>query len=147
MDKIRNNIVRICFIIMAISIISIGVIIYYAYNNNVIVNGNGYFMGLQTIIATDLTFIQILLLSIFVFLFIFSFVYLIYSKFGKINYKEIVDNKEKVIFMIIENSLITILITLIIVICTNSFILTDNRYNINTNIEQHNSNYNDGSSA
>lgn len=147
MNKFRNNMVRISFIIMAISIISIGVIICYAYNNNVIVSSNNYFLEMQTIIPTDLSFMQILLLSILTCLFVFSLVYLIYSRFGEVDYKEIVKNKEKMFFIIIENILITFLITLIMVVCTNVFILTDDRYNTSNNIEQYNSGYNDGSNA
>ena len=133
MKKRFNVYMRICLLVMIISIIWISYTLYYAFTHNGEVTYQNF--GINQVISVDptLTFIQILVLFILIFTFVASIVFIFYTKGGKISPEEEFKSNEKSMFYIIETVLFTILLTLIIVIPTN-IILENTNQTSNNNI-------------
>lgn len=137
MKKRWNTYVRICLLIMVISIVGVSYTLYYAFTHNGEMTYQSF--GINQVISVNpsLSFMQILVIILLGFCFVASIVFLAYTKGGTISPSEIFKNGEKEIFYIIETILFTILLTLVIVIPTNIILENTNNetnnYNNNTN--------------
>ncbi len=129
MKKRNLPAIRIAILIVLTTILGIGMTIYQAVENNSVVSNYGYanygFYQKASPTNTQLTMSQIMIIFILLFFLIASILYLVYSHFGKTDYKELLKEEEKVITYLIESFLCTILLTLIITFCTNYFLLKD----------------------
>lgn len=142
MKAFKNSLVRICLLLIAISLIGIIYTIYYAKTNNgVAYNSYAQLFSYGTINnSSNLTISQIYIIVILSASLVFGVSYLIYSKLGKLNFKELFKDKERKTLFVIETILLTIFVTLIIVIGSNSFILNNPNQNNNINTNTYSSN-------
>lgn len=124
MKKRNFSTIRIAILVILTTILGIGMTIYQAVENNSTVSNYGFYQQVSPS-NTQLTISQITIIFILLFFLSASILYLIYSHFGKIDYKEFLKEEEKVITYLIETLLCSILLTLIITFCTNYFLLKD----------------------
>ncbi len=125
-----NEYIRVCSLIIIISLIGISYTIYYAFFHNGEAVYRSY--GIDQVIAINpsLSFLQILVIIILGFTLVGAIMFLVYTKAGEKNPKEVLKNQEKSTFFIVETILFTILLTLVIVIPTNILL---EKYNTSDN--------------
>lgn len=133
-----NEYIKICILIIIIAIIGISYTIYYAFTHNGEITYQSY--GISQVISVNpsLSFIQILVIILLGLGLVGSIVFIAYSKGGKINPENILENEEKSIFFALETILLTTILTLIIVIPTNILLEkynTSNNYKNETQID------------
>lgn len=132
-DKLKikiNEYLRICLLIIIISLIGISYTLYYAFQHNGEVTYSNYGINEVINVNPSLTFIQVLVILILGLAFVGAIVFLAYTKGGKENLETILQDNHKSIFYILETLLMTILLTLIIVIPSNILL---EKYNTSDN--------------
>ena len=127
-----NEYMRICILIITISLIGIGYTLYYAFEHNGEVVYQSY--GINQVISVNpsLSFLQILVIILLGLGLVGSIVFIAYSHGGKIKPEKLLESEEKTIFFALETILFTVLLTLIIVIPTNILL---EKYNTSDNYQ------------
>lgn len=125
-----NEYIRVCLLIIIIALIGISYTVYYAFFHNGEAVYRSY--GIEQVIAVNpsLSFLQILVIIILGFTLVGAIMFLVYTKAGEKNPKEVLKDQEKSTFLIVETILFTILLTLVIVIPTNILL---EKYNTSDN--------------
>ena len=140
-DKLKrkvNEYIRICLLIILISIIGISYTIYYAFGHNGELVYQSH--GISQIINIDpsLSFLQVLVIIILGLGLVGATLFLAYTKGGKKDVSVLLENEEKSVFYGLETILLTTLLTLIIVIPTNILL---EKYNKSENYQNSVENY------
>lgn len=141
-DKLKHKIneyVRVCLLIIIITLIGIGYTIYYAFQHNGQVVYQAYGINQIVNVNPSLSLIQIIVIILLGLGLVGAIVFLAYSRGGKIKPEQLLESEEKSIFFALETILLTILLTLIIVIPTNILLEKYNTSNNYQNTTQANS--------